>query len=510
MVECMQISSLDNIRKIVATHPYRRNDDEGCVEHRCYGVTTNRGNSIEFDGLGWRKAGVGGSAAVGRDGFSPFEIFPTGFAQSGFSPVQRRHDPLAPEPLDFHETSIEFDPTCDLVVVFPVPLQVEESALRTLGRIGEYCMLTRGKARKMIPEKEELEQGLVPEEEIPTSSSRSTISHDLTSTTTTPDPLNELSQQLSQLLAIMTMQQKEQNALREELATMKADRQNQQILTSKGASSIEVEENKPCLEPKLTNNEQTGRTRCADPPTFSGERGQLDNFLAACHMNFEFKGAEYATDRRKIMFIYGYLRGTPQMLITPAITNPMVVVNNTDPRTKSDWIYFKQHVIGTEENQRMAETMIAANRWAARRKNETTWLPPRSNSMRLDTSPPNPVERHSQSTGRGPLPGGKPVMMNYGLPNDPPVTWTEDGGRLSENEMTWRRENRRCLKCRSPEHYANNCPNGGNTRNNIRGSPNPHNSPIPSGSNSIPTGSKGPLVRGMAVTFEEEGNEYLA
>ncbi|EIW66840.1 hypothetical protein TREMEDRAFT_65246 [Tremella mesenterica DSM 1558] len=422
----------------------------------------------------------------------------------------RRHDPLAPEPLDFHETSIEFDPTCDLVVVFPVPLQVEESALRTLGRIGGYCMLTRGKARKMIPEKEELEQGLVPEEEIPTSSSRSTISHDLTSTTTTPDPLNELSQQLSQLLAIMTMQQKEQNALREELATMKADRQNQQILTSKGASLIEVEENKPCLEPKLTNNERTGRTRCADPPTFSGERGELDNFLAACHMNFEFKGAEYATDRRKILFMYGYLRGTPQMLITPAITNPMVVVNNTDPRTKSDWIYFKQHVIGTEENQRMAETMIAANRWAARRKNETTWLPPRSNSMRLDTSPPNPVERHSQSTGRGPLPGGKPGMMNYGLPNDPPVTWTEDGGRLSENEMTWRRENRRCLKCRSPEHYANNCPNGGNTRNNIRGSPNPHSSPIPSGSNSIPTGSKGPLVRGMAVTFEEEGNEYLA
>ncbi|EIW66857.1 hypothetical protein TREMEDRAFT_65265 [Tremella mesenterica DSM 1558] len=131
----------------------------------------------------------------------------------------------------------------------------------------------------------------------------------------------------------------------------------------------------------------------------------------------------------------------------------VVVVNNTDPRTKSDWIYFKQHVIGTEENQRMAETMIAANRWAARRKNEPTWLPPRSNSMRLDTSPPNPVERHSQSTGRGPLPGGKPGMMNYGLPNDPPVTWTEDGGRLSENEMTWRRENRRCLKCRSPEHY---------------------------------------------------------
>ncbi|EIW65609.1 hypothetical protein TREMEDRAFT_66332 [Tremella mesenterica DSM 1558] len=65
----------------------------------CYGVTTNRENSIEFDGLGRRTAGVGGSAA-------------------------RRHDPLAPEPLDFHETSIEFDPTCDLVVVFPVPLQV--------------------------------------------------------------------------------------------------------------------------------------------------------------------------------------------------------------------------------------------------------------------------------------------------------------------------------------------------------------------------------------------------
>ncbi|RXK34954.1 hypothetical protein M231_07787 [Tremella mesenterica] len=38
--------------------------------------------------------------------------------------LRRRHDPLAPETLDFYETSIEFDPTCDLVVVFPVPLQI--------------------------------------------------------------------------------------------------------------------------------------------------------------------------------------------------------------------------------------------------------------------------------------------------------------------------------------------------------------------------------------------------
>ncbi|EIW67221.1 hypothetical protein TREMEDRAFT_64467 [Tremella mesenterica DSM 1558] len=90
----------------------------------CYGVTTNREDSIEFDGLGQRRAGVGGSAAVGRDGFSPFEIFPLGLLKAVFHLSEyRRHDPLAPEPLDFHETSIEFDPTCDLVVVFPVPLQ---------------------------------------------------------------------------------------------------------------------------------------------------------------------------------------------------------------------------------------------------------------------------------------------------------------------------------------------------------------------------------------------------
>ncbi|RXK37682.1 hypothetical protein M231_05015 [Tremella mesenterica] len=153
-------------------------------------------------------------------------------------------------------------------------------------------MLARGKARKIIPEGEDLEQGLVPEVEIPTSSLRSTISHDLTPNTPAPDPLNELSQQLSQLLAIMTMQQKEQNALREELAMMKADQQNQQLPTSKGANSFKFKENKPRLEQRLTSNKQVGRTRCADPPTFSGERGELDNFLAACLMNFEFKGAE--------------------------------------------------------------------------------------------------------------------------------------------------------------------------------------------------------------------------
>ncbi|EIW66136.1 hypothetical protein TREMEDRAFT_65730 [Tremella mesenterica DSM 1558] len=424
----------------------------------CYGVTTNRENSIEFGGLGKRTARVGGSAA-----------------------------PYAPW------------------------VKVES-----------------------ISEKGELEQGLVPEVEMPTSSSRSTISHNLTSTTTTPDPLNELSQQLSQLLAIMTMQQKEQNALREELAMIKADRQNQQLLTSKGASSIKIEEKKPCLEPKLTNNKRIGRTR-------------------------------------KILFMYGYLWGTPQMLLTPAITNPSIWNSTKWLETYHKFIqhlrtqfgdsnmagtamrklqelrqtdtaaeYFANFELwsthlgkvpdamknrishtgperrttesgsGTEENQRMAETMIAANQWAARRKNETTWIPPRWNSTRLDSNLSNPVQQNPHSGGRGPLPGGKPGMMNLGLPNDPPVTWTEDGGRLSENEMTWRRENRRCLKCRSPEHYANNCPNGGNTRNNIRGSPNPHGSPIPSGLNSIPTGSKGPLVRGMAVTFEEEGNDYLA
>ncbi|RXK36938.1 hypothetical protein M231_05771 [Tremella mesenterica] len=50
----------------------------------CYGVTTNRENSIEFDGLGKRTAGIGGSAAVDRDGFSLFEISPLGLLKSGF------------------------------------------------------------------------------------------------------------------------------------------------------------------------------------------------------------------------------------------------------------------------------------------------------------------------------------------------------------------------------------------------------------------------------------------
>ncbi|EIW66234.1 hypothetical protein TREMEDRAFT_65845 [Tremella mesenterica DSM 1558] len=57
----------------------------------------------------------------------------TGKLHGPHNPLKRRHNPLAPETLDFYETSIEFDPTCDLVVVFPVRLQVEESALRALG-----------------------------------------------------------------------------------------------------------------------------------------------------------------------------------------------------------------------------------------------------------------------------------------------------------------------------------------------------------------------------------------
>ncbi|RXK37229.1 hypothetical protein M231_05519 [Tremella mesenterica] len=113
----------------------------------------------------------------------------------------------------------------------------------------------------MVPKDDLLEEGLVPEAGIQTSPLRSTISHDLAPSSPAPDPLNELSQQLSQLLAIMTMQQKEQNALWEELATIKADRQNRQV-----ANSIKFEENKPCLEQRLTSNERLGRTRCVSRP----------------------------------------------------------------------------------------------------------------------------------------------------------------------------------------------------------------------------------------------------
>ncbi|EIW71890.1 hypothetical protein TREMEDRAFT_58016 [Tremella mesenterica DSM 1558] len=104
----------------------------------------------------------------------------------------------------------------------------------------------------------------------------------------------------------------------------------------------------------------------------------------------------------------------------------VVVVNNTNPQTKTDWIYFKQH--------RMAEMMIAANQWAARRNNETTWFPTQWSSIRLDAGPPNSTERISHPTGREPLLGGKPGMMNFSLPNDPPVTWTEDGRQLRKSD----------------------------------------------------------------------------
>ncbi|EIW71891.1 hypothetical protein TREMEDRAFT_58018 [Tremella mesenterica DSM 1558] len=64
-----------------------------------------------------------------------------------------------------------------------------------------------------------------------------------------------------------------------------------QVLIPKKATSIKLKENKPSLDQRLPNNKRLGRTKCADPPTFSGEHGKLDNFLAACHMNFKSKGA---------------------------------------------------------------------------------------------------------------------------------------------------------------------------------------------------------------------------
>ncbi|RXK34713.1 hypothetical protein M231_08031 [Tremella mesenterica] len=51
----------------------------------------------------------------------------------------------------------------------------------------------------MVPGDEFLEEGLVPETEIPPSSLRSTILHDPPPIAPTPDLLNELAQQLSQL-----------------------------------------------------------------------------------------------------------------------------------------------------------------------------------------------------------------------------------------------------------------------------------------------------------------------
>ncbi|RXK35619.1 hypothetical protein M231_07099 [Tremella mesenterica] len=71
------------------------NDGASNPRAQCHELP-NRENSIQFNGLGKRTAGVGGSAAVDRDGFSLFEISPLGLLKSGFSPVQKWTN-IAPE-----------------------------------------------------------------------------------------------------------------------------------------------------------------------------------------------------------------------------------------------------------------------------------------------------------------------------------------------------------------------------------------------------------------------------
>ena len=43
-------------------------------------------------------------------------------------------------------------------------------------------------------------------------------------------------------------------------------------------------------------------------------------------------------------------------------------------------------------------------------------------------------------------------------PGDPPIDWEVENVKISDKERQWRRDNNRCLICRSPEHQVAGCP----------------------------------------------------
>ena len=68
---------------------------------------------------------------------------------------------------------------------------------------------------------------------------------------------------------------------------------------------------------------------------------------------------------------------------------------------------------------------------------------------------PSPVNIRSSVSSFMPNPVRKPIPI---LPGDPPIDWEIENVKTSEKEKQWRRDNNRCLVCRSPDHQAAMCP----------------------------------------------------
>ena len=123
-----------------------------------------------------------------------------------------------------------------------------------------------------------------------------------------------------------------------------------------------------------------------------------------------------------------------------------------------DFDSFKEQCI------RIDEKMSAAQIEKKRRD-----IGPRSNSAPVSThpSPITPAVRPpfiapTISPNRFPIAGNLPTPAPRPspiVPGDPPIDWEIEGRRISEKEKQWRRDNRRCLICRSPDHQFAVCPN---------------------------------------------------
>ena len=120
-----------------------------------------------------------------------------------------------------------------------------------------------------------------------------------------------------------------------------------------------------------------------------------------------------------------------------------------------DFEGFKKQVIRIDE--RLASNQIERN---DRRRRDIT---PRSHSAPAIPEPGPNRAPYSRSTvsSRPPAPflttptPRKPIPI---LPGDPPIDWEIENVRTSEKERQWRRDNNRCLVCRSPDHQAIACP----------------------------------------------------
>lgn len=103
---------------------------------------------------------------------------------------------------------------------------------------------------------------------------------------------------------------------------------DQQLGALQAAMLQQMQQQIPAPAPAAAQQPVILRSQGSLPEKFGGETGQMRAFLAQCTMFFESRPAEFPTDRTRVTFILGLLRGRAARWSIPMVENNDPILNN--------------------------------------------------------------------------------------------------------------------------------------------------------------------------------------